>query len=120
MKGMTLISFSMPKDLSSLSNQAVVPVLGRFHGSHAVSMGTVQDLFGKIRDLTATWGDLQFGPRETWQLFNKHPALIAFLCESSLGGINPFTGYFLVFYHVGVHLIHQNPEIRMPFPSVPL
>jgi hypothetical protein len=38
MKGTTLISFSMPTVLSSLSNRDVVPVLGIFHGSHAVSM----------------------------------------------------------------------------------
>jgi hypothetical protein len=59
MKGMTLISFSMPTALSSLSDQGIVPVLGILHGSHEISMGTVQALFGNIRGLTATWGDLQ-------------------------------------------------------------
>ena len=88
MKGTTLISFSMPTVLSSLSNRDVVPVLGIFHGSHAVSMGTVQALFGNIRGLTATWGDLRFGPGETYRSFNEHPALLAFLRQSSIGGID--------------------------------
>ncbi len=57
MKGMTLISLSKQTDLSSLSNRDVVPVLGIFHGSHAVSKGTVQALFGNIRGVTTTWGD---------------------------------------------------------------
>jgi hypothetical protein len=89
MKGTTLISFSMPTVLSSLSNRDVVPVLGIFHGSHAISMGTVQALFGNIRGLTATWGDLRFGPGETYRSFHEHPARLAFLRESSLEGIDP-------------------------------
>ncbi len=76
----------MPTNLSSLSDGIVVPVLGIFHGSHEVSMGTVQALFGNIRGLNTTWGNLQFGPDETWRSFNEHPALLAFLSESSLGG----------------------------------
>jgi hypothetical protein len=89
MKGMTLISFSMPTDLSSLSDQDVVPVLGIFHGSHEISMVTVKALFGSIRGLTATWGALQFGPRKPSRSFHDHPARLAFLLESSLGGIDP-------------------------------
>ncbi len=56
-------------------------------------MGTVQALLGNIRGLTATWGDLQFGPGETYRSFIQHPALLAFLRESSLGGINPSLWY---------------------------
>ncbi len=69
MKAMTLIAFSMPTvtDLSSLSDCSVVPVLGIFHGSHEVSMNTVQALFGNIRGLNTTWGNLQFGPGEKWR-----------------------------------------------------
>ncbi len=74
MKGMTLISLSMPTDLSSLSNRDVVPVLGIFHGSHAVSKVTVQALFGNIRGVTTTWGDLQFGPGETYRSSTSCPA----------------------------------------------
>ncbi len=70
-----------------------MPVLGIFHSSHAVSKGTVQALFGNIRGLTATWGDLQFGPGETYRSFNQRPALLAFLLESSLGGIDPSLWY---------------------------
>ncbi len=66
MKGTTLISFSMPTDLSSLSNRDVVPVLGIFHGSHAVSMDKVQALLSNIRGLNSTWGELRFGPGETY------------------------------------------------------
>jgi hypothetical protein len=94
MKAMTLIAFSMPTNLSSLSDSSgVVPVLGIFHGLHEVSMGTVQALFGNIRGLNTTWGNLQFGPGETWRSFNEHPALLAFLRESSLGGIDPSLSY---------------------------
>ncbi len=56
-------------------------------------MGTVQALFGNIRSLTATWGDLQFGPREPSRSFHDHPARLAFLHESSLGGINQSLSY---------------------------
>ncbi len=93
LKGTTFISFSLQTDLSSLSDQGVVPVLGIFHGSHEVSMGTVQALFGNIRGLTVTWSDLLFGPGETAKSFHAHPALFAFLCESSLGGIDPSLSY---------------------------
>jgi hypothetical protein len=93
MKGTTLISFSMPTDQSSLSNRDVVPVLGIFHGSHAVSMGTVQALLVNIRGLNATWGELRFGPGETYRSFHEHPARLAFLRESSLGGIDPSLSY---------------------------
>jgi hypothetical protein len=93
MKGTTLISFSMPTNLSSLSNRDVVPVLGIFLGSHAISMGTVQALFGNIRGLTAQWGELRFGPGEASKSLHAHPALLAFLHGSSLGGINPSLSY---------------------------
>jgi hypothetical protein len=63
MKRLTLVSFSLPTNLSYLSDRGVVPVLGIFHGSHAVSIGTVQALFSNIRGLTATWGDLQLASR---------------------------------------------------------
>ncbi len=43
MKGTTLISISMPTTLSSLSNRDVVPVLGIFHGSHAVKATLPRD-----------------------------------------------------------------------------
>jgi hypothetical protein len=56
MKGMTLISLSLPTDLSSLHNRGVVPVSGIFHGSHEVSMGTIQALFRGISGLATTWG----------------------------------------------------------------
>ncbi len=79
----------MPTDLSSLSNRDVVPVLGIFHGLHAVSMGTVQALLSNIRGLNATWGELRFGPGETYRLFHEHPAVLAFLRQSSLEGIDP-------------------------------
>ncbi len=72
-------------------------MLGIFHGSHEVSMHTVQALIGNIRQmirgLTATWADLRLGPRETWKSFNEHPALLTFLRESSLGGIDPSLMY---------------------------
>ncbi len=93
MKGTTLISFSMPTNLSSLSNRDVIPVLGIFHGSRAVSMGTVQALSGNIQGLTTQWRELRFGPGEALKSFHAHPALLAFLHGSSLGGINPSLSY---------------------------
>jgi hypothetical protein len=84
MKGTTLISLSMPTALSSLSNRDVVPVLGIFHGSHAVSMGTVQALFGNIRGLTTTWGELLFGPGEASNHFMLILPSLIFLMEVHL------------------------------------
>jgi hypothetical protein len=52
-------------------------------------MGTVQALFGNIWGLTATWGELRFGPREASKSFHAHPTLVDFLDGSSLEGIDP-------------------------------
>ena len=77
MKGVDLISYSVPTALSAMSNRNVVPVLCIFHGSHEVAQRTVQSLFCNIQGLTTNW------------TFNEHAMFIRFLRESSLGGMDP-------------------------------
>ena len=45
-KGLNLISFSMPKHQSTLMSKAVVPVVAILHGTHEISLHTVQAMFG--------------------------------------------------------------------------
>ena len=52
-KGLQLITYSMPTTLSSLQNQDAVPVDAIFHGSHLVSQRTMETVFDRIEGLTA-------------------------------------------------------------------
>ena len=88
-KGLHLITYSMPTTLSSLQNRGVVPVEAIFHGSHLVSQRTFEDVFAGLAGLTTYWGALYYGRDETWPSLNEHAAFIAFLRESSRGGIDP-------------------------------
>ncbi len=76
MKGLDLITYSMPTALSSLPNQSVVPVLCIFHGSHLLSERTVQTLFSTVPGLTMLWGALHFGPGEAWPSLNEHALFV--------------------------------------------
>ena len=60
-KGLRLITYSMPTTLSSLQNRGVVPVDAIFHGSHLVSQRTVEAIFDGLAGLTAHWGALYYG-----------------------------------------------------------
>ena len=52
MKGLNLLAFSMPKDRSSLRCMNEVPVVGILHGSHEVSLQTVQAMFGHVQNVS--------------------------------------------------------------------
>ena len=89
MKGLMLLSFSMPTALSSLRNREVVPVVGILYDLHLVYESTVQGILRGVDGLNTTWGALHFGPRTDCQSLDEHPAFLRFLRESSLGGIDP-------------------------------
>jgi hypothetical protein len=61
MKGLDLISFSMPKDCSSLHFIDAVPAVGILYGTHEISLQTVQQMFGQIDGFAAAWTPLYFG-----------------------------------------------------------
>ena len=88
-KGLHLITYSMPTTISSLQNRGIVPVDAIFHGSHLVSQSTVAAVFAGIAGLTTIWGALCYGHGEIWPSLNEHAAFIAFLRGSSRGGIDP-------------------------------
>ena len=88
-KGLHLITYSVPTTLSSLQNRDVVPVDAIFNASHLVSQRTVETVFAGLAGLTFYWGALYYGPGETWPSLNEHAAFIAFLRESSRGGVDP-------------------------------
>ena len=51
MRGVDLISFSLPTDRSSLANKNAVPVVAIVHGTHEISLPTVQAMFGRSEGL---------------------------------------------------------------------
>ena len=83
MKGLDLISFSMLKDRSSLHLIDAVPVVGILHGTHEISLRTVQRMFGQIDGFAAAWTPLYFGPGKPCKDFNDHPMFKTLLESSS-------------------------------------
>ena len=79
MKGLNLLSFSMPKDRSSLRCMNEVPVVGILHGSHAVSLQTVQAMFGRINGFATAWTPMYFGPGTPCKAFTDHVKYKTFL-----------------------------------------
>ena len=84
-KGLNLISYSIPTTLSSLRNRGVVPVEAIFHGSHLVSQRTIETIFERIDGLTVYWGALCYGQGQTWSSLNEHAAFITFLACGGTG-----------------------------------
>jgi hypothetical protein len=87
LKGMHLISFAMPTNLSSMQNgqsRDFVLMEGVFLGSHSVSDRTLQGLFDS--SVTTQWAAFYFGQGES---FDDHAVFRAFLRKSSLGGMDP-------------------------------
>ncbi len=77
-----------PTDMSSLCNREVVPVFGIFYDSRLVFENTIQAIFRGVDGLYTTWAPLYFGPGTKYPSLNDHAAFIAFLAESSLGGMD--------------------------------
>jgi hypothetical protein len=76
MKGLVLLSFSMPTAVSSLRNREVVPVTGILYDTRVVCESTVQDIFCGVDSLAVRWGALHFGPSTDILQLNDHPAFI--------------------------------------------
>jgi hypothetical protein len=62
----------MPKDRSSLLNKDAVPMTGIMHGTHEMSLHTVQAMFGSLDGFTAAWTPMYFGPGLPCKAFADH------------------------------------------------
>jgi hypothetical protein len=89
MKGLILVSFSMPTALSYRRDPGFVPVVGILYDLRVVCASTVENIFSCVDGLTARWGPLHFCPGTTVPSLNDHPAYKTFLRESSLGRMDP-------------------------------
>ena len=83
MKGLNLISFSMPKHQSTLMSKAVVPVAAILHGTHEISLHTVQAMFGRSEGLCTSWTPLYLGPGTQYRALEDHAMYKNFLQTSS-------------------------------------
>jgi hypothetical protein len=72
MKGVDLISFSMPKRRSSLLNKNAVPVLAILHGTHEISLHTVQAMLGQIEAYCSAWAPIYLGPSTLYTALQDH------------------------------------------------
>jgi hypothetical protein len=70
-----------------------VPVFGILYDSRLVFENTVQAIFRGVDGLYTTWAPLNFGPCTKYPSLNDHPAFIAFLAKSSLGGMDKTLQY---------------------------
>ena len=91
MKGLNLISFSMPKHQSTLMSKAVVPVVAILHGTHEISLHTVQAMFGRIKGFQSMWTPIFYGPGTLYKAFEDHVMYKTFLDTSSTLLTDPIT-----------------------------
>ena len=91
MRGLDLISFSMPKHHSSLLNKNAVPVTAILHGTHEINLHTVQAMFGRIEGFRAVWTPIDYGPGTMYRAFEDHPMYKTFLETSSTLQADPIT-----------------------------
>ena len=83
MKGVDLLSFSLPTDRSSLANKDAVPVVALVHGTREISLSTVQAMFGRSEGLWTSWTPLYFGPGTQYRALEDHAMYKYFLKPSS-------------------------------------
>jgi hypothetical protein len=83
MKGLDLISFSLPTDRLSLPNKNAVPVAAILHGTHEFSLTTVQAMLGRMEGLWTSWTPLYFGPGTVYKTLEDHAMYKTFLDTSS-------------------------------------
>ncbi len=83
MKGLDLISFSMPNHRSSLLNPNAVPVTAILHGTHEISLHTVQAMFGRFQGCLSAWTPIYFGPGTLYKALEDHAMYKTFLATSS-------------------------------------
>jgi hypothetical protein len=91
MKGLDLISFSVPKHRSSLLNRNAVPVTAILHGTHEISLHTVQAMFGRIEGFWSAWKPLYYGPGTLYKALEDHAMYKTFLESSSTSQADPIT-----------------------------
>ena len=91
MRGLDLISFSMPKHSSSLLNKSAVPVTVILHGTHEIGLHTVQAMFGRIEGFRSVWTPIDYGPGTMYRAFEDHPMYKTFLETSSTLQADPIT-----------------------------
>jgi hypothetical protein len=90
MKGLNLISFSMPKHQSTLMSKDV-PVVAILHGTHEISLHTVQAMFGRIKGFQSMWTPICYGPGTLYKAFEDHVMYKRFLDSSSTLLTDPIT-----------------------------
>jgi hypothetical protein len=89
MRGLDLISFSAPKHSSSLNNKLAVPVVAILHGTHELSLNTVQAMFGRIQGFSSLWTAINFGPGTLYKALEDTAMFKAFLDSSSTSLTDP-------------------------------
>ena len=72
MKGLDLISFSLPKQRLGMTNKNAVPVTAILHGTHEISIKTVQAMFARMEGLWTSWTPLYFGPGTWYKALEDH------------------------------------------------
>ena len=91
MRGLDLISFSMPKHHSSLLDKNAVPVTAILHGTHEIDLHTVQAMFGCIEGFRSVWTPIYYGQGTMYMSFEDHPMYKTFLETSSTLQTDPIT-----------------------------
>jgi hypothetical protein len=72
MRGLDLISFSIPKLRSSLLYKNSVPLMAILHGKHNISQQTVHEMFCRIQGFYLASTPLYFGPGTMYKTFREH------------------------------------------------
>ena len=83
MRGLDLISFSIPKLRSSLLYTNSVPMTAILHGTHNISQQTVHEMFCRIQGFFIVSTPLHFGPGTLYKTFEEHPMYKTFIDVSS-------------------------------------
>jgi hypothetical protein len=83
MKGLDLISFSLSANRLSMPNKNAVPVAAILHGTHEISLQTVQVLFCRMEGLWTSWTPLYFGPGTLYKALEDHDMYQTFLDTNS-------------------------------------
>ena len=119
MRGLDVISFSMPKDRSSLCYKDAVPVTGIMHGTHEISLDTVKAMFGRIDGFIAAWTPMHFGPGLPCKAITDHAMYKAFLDTSSPIPTDPITNIRVDFRgilgtgHAVIHCLKERSRVWM-------
>jgi hypothetical protein len=81
----------MPKHLSSLLNSNAVPLMSILHGTHEISLRTVQAILGRIEGFWKAWTPIYFRPGTLYQAMEDHAMHKPLLEPSSTLQVDPMT-----------------------------